>query len=115
MFDLQLKRLRTEKGLNQTELGKLVNTSQRMVSCWETGRCELPISVAYDLAEIFDCSLDELAGRKPRANVVMRNDFVLDTFLSQLNPDGVAMVEEYARVLAASGFYSKKQRFEGLA
>lgn len=114
MYDLKLRELRRSKGLSQEAFGDAIHISQAMISNYEREFTELPLSVAYEIAEFFGCTLDELAGRKPKQTTV-RPSFGIDTFLSQLNHDGVAMVEEYARVLAASGLYSKKQRLEGLA
>lgn len=114
MYELKLRDLRRAKGLSQEEFGNAVHISRAMISNYERCFTELPLSVAYDFADFFGCSIDELAGRKQRQTTA-RPSIGLDTFLSVLDADGVAMVEEYARVLVASGLYSKKQRFEGLA
>lgn len=114
MYDLQLKNLRKDRGLNQTELGEALNVTQRTISNWEVGRCELPLSVACEVADFFGCTVDELAGLKSKPCKVSKLP-LMDSYLSGLNANGVWLVEEYARVLSASGLYSRDERAEGLA
>ncbi|MDU5071110.1 helix-turn-helix transcriptional regulator [Finegoldia magna] len=49
-----LIRLRKEKGLNQSDLGKLIGKNQRTISKYEIEESELPVSVAKRIAEVFD-------------------------------------------------------------
>ena len=49
-----LIRLRKEKGLSQSDLGKLVGKNQRTISKYEIEESELPVSVAKRIAEVFD-------------------------------------------------------------
>ena len=53
-------RLRTEKGISQAELGKLVGVSNKAVSKWETDEANPDISLLPRLAEIFGVTTDEL-------------------------------------------------------
>ena len=53
-------RLRTEKGISQAELGRLVGVSNKAVSKWETDEANPDISLLPRLAEIFGITTDEL-------------------------------------------------------
>lgn len=56
----KLKKLRKEKGLNQTELGKIIGKKQRMISKYENEDVELPVSVAKKIAKILEINWWEL-------------------------------------------------------
>ena len=58
----RLKDLREDKDMNQTEIGKLLNTSQKQYSRWETGETEIPLHHAIKLAKFYDVTLDYIAG-----------------------------------------------------
>lgn len=64
VFSENLKGLRRAKGVGQAELAKLLNTSAKSVSHWETGYTEPSIAQLIVLADYFDVSLDELLGRE---------------------------------------------------
>lgn len=53
-------RLRTAKGLSQSELGGMVGVSNKAVSKWETDEANPDISLLPRLAEIFEVTTDEL-------------------------------------------------------
>ena len=58
----RLKFLRTEKGLGQNALAKLLDVSNASISLWETGK-QLPSAEAvYKLATFFGISSDFLLG-----------------------------------------------------
>ena len=62
MFSIRLKELRLEKGLTQKELSARLNLSPNSVCEWEKGRCEPNIDTLKKLSNIFNCSIDYLAG-----------------------------------------------------
>lgn len=59
---------RTAAGLSQRELAKKVGVSNVMVCHWEQGHCMPNILNCWDLADFFDCSIDELVGRERKNN-----------------------------------------------
>ena len=63
---LQLRALRKRIGLTQEELGEKIGQTARVIGSWERGESALPIDDAARIADVFDCSLDELAGREWR-------------------------------------------------
>jgi len=64
LFAERLRVLRRDAGLKQEELADKLNTTQRKISYWETGKIEPDLASIFKLCEIFDVSADFLLGRK---------------------------------------------------
>lgn len=58
----RLKDLREDRELNQTEIGKLLGTSQKQYSRWETGETEIPFHHVIKLAKFYNITIDYIAG-----------------------------------------------------
>ena len=61
----QLKRKRLEHDLTQSRLSELFEAcgeqaSRNTISCWESGRKYITLSHVVFLAELYNCTLDEL-------------------------------------------------------
>lgn len=63
-FAENLKSLRKERKISQTEVAKRILVSQQCVSQWEKGLIEPTLTMLWRLADFFDLSVDELIGRK---------------------------------------------------
>lgn len=64
MYYLQrLKDLREDKDLQQSDIAKLLNTTQPQYSRYETGERELPIRHLVTLADFYGASADYILGR----------------------------------------------------
>jgi transcriptional regulator with XRE-family HTH domain len=63
-FAERLTRLRTARGLTQTELAEKIGSSQRAISRYETVADYPPTSVVIELAHALEVSADELLGLK---------------------------------------------------
>ncbi len=61
-----VKRLRENKDLTQAELAKYVEVTPTMVNCIESGVKVPSLAVAVKMAEVLNCSLDDLVGRTSR-------------------------------------------------
>lgn len=61
-FPNNLKLLRKEKNISQTELSKLLKVSLKTISHWETGYSEPSIDQIIFLAKFFNISADDLLG-----------------------------------------------------
>lgn len=61
---MRLRHFRKAKGWNQSELAEKIGSTLRIISSYERGETEVPLSVAVRLCEVLGCTLDELAGRK---------------------------------------------------
>lgn len=60
---MRLKQLRLEKDVSQTELAKVLNTSQNSISNYEQGNTEPNLKSLVTLANYFNVSLDYLCER----------------------------------------------------
>ncbi|POP33003.1 transcriptional regulator [Lactonifactor longoviformis] len=56
----RLKKLREEKGLTQSQLGEMVGASRQAIHAIETEKYEPSIWLAYDIARIFGCRIEEV-------------------------------------------------------
>ena len=55
-----LSDLRKEKGINQTDLGRMVGVSRQTISLIERGDYNPSVMVALSLARVFDVSVEEI-------------------------------------------------------
>ena len=55
---------RKKHNLSQEELAEKIGVSQQMISYIESGLKEPKTTILIRIADIFNCSLDELTGRK---------------------------------------------------
>ena len=56
----RLKEMRETKRLTQKEVGEKVGVSRQEINAIETGKFDPSIWLAYDLAKLFDLSIEEL-------------------------------------------------------
>lgn len=69
----RMKELRENRGLTQEQLGELVGTSRQAIHAIETEKFEPSIWLAYDIAQVFGCAIEEVflfeeSIKKTRAN-----------------------------------------------
>lgn len=66
----RLKELRKEKHLSQVRLAIELNTSQNVISHYETGEHQADYKTLISIADYFDVSIDYLLGRtnNPKMN-----------------------------------------------
>lgn len=62
MLAENLKRLRKEKHISQSQLAELVDMSQATIASWETGTRKPDTSMILRLAELLGVTTDELLG-----------------------------------------------------
>ncbi|WP_102400732.1 helix-turn-helix transcriptional regulator [Haloimpatiens massiliensis] len=68
----KLKQFLEELGLTQEQLGELVGVSRQAINAIETGKFEPSIWLAYDIAKVFNGTIEEIflfeeSERKSRA------------------------------------------------
>lgn len=51
---------RTRAGLTQSELAEKLHVSAFTISQWENGKSEPRLSKAKEMAELFNCSIDDI-------------------------------------------------------
>lgn len=64
MFADNLKLLREGAGLRQRDLADKLNTTQRKVSYWESGKVEPDLENLWRIADFFGVTIDELVGKE---------------------------------------------------
>ena len=55
-----VKVLRLQMGLSQSELGRKVNVSRQAINAIENNKFDPSIWLAYDLAHFFNCTIEQL-------------------------------------------------------
>ena len=55
-----IKRIRTAKGMNQTELAEKVGVTRQTISSWEKGSSFPNINMLEKMSAVFDMPIDEL-------------------------------------------------------
>ena len=58
----RLTDLRQDKDLNQTDIAKILGTTQTQYSRWERGANEIPMHHAITLAKFYKVSMDYICG-----------------------------------------------------
>ncbi len=71
----RIRNLREDKDLTQTEMGNLLNISQRSYAHYEAGTRNIPIDVLIDIADIFEVSLDYITERSDIRKIVRKKKF----------------------------------------
>lgn len=66
MINEKIKQLRIANGLTQKELADKLFVTAQAVSRWENGEVEPSVSTIQQMSKIFDVSIDEMFGNKPR-------------------------------------------------
>lgn len=62
---LQLEKVRKRKGINQGELARMVGCSQASICKFESGEMKPSFDTLVKLAQVLECSLDDLVDRSP--------------------------------------------------
>ena len=78
-FSVRLKKLRKEKNFTQKKIAELLNVTVKTYRSWEKGDLPKVIDL-FNLANIFDCSVDYLLGRisdKNRIDAYIRDNLPL--------------------------------------
>ena len=63
MYFPRLRDLREDKDMNQTQIAKLLFTSQTVYSCYERGVLTIPVEHLLILADFYGVSTDYILGR----------------------------------------------------
>ncbi len=69
MYFQRLRDLREDKDMNQTEVAKLLFTSQTVYSRYERGFQTIPVEHLLTLADFYDVSTDYILGRTNNKNL----------------------------------------------
>ena len=69
MYFQRLRDLREDHDMNQTEIAKLLHTSQTVYSRYERGYQTIPVEHLLILADYYDVSVDYILGRTNQQKV----------------------------------------------
>ena len=61
-----IREKRKERGWTQSKLAKKIGVASGTVSYWENDDATPSIYAMWDMADVFNCSIDELCGRKEK-------------------------------------------------
>ena len=56
----RIRELRAERGWTQAELGELLDVSRQTVNALETGRHDPSLTLAFEIAKVFDQSIEKI-------------------------------------------------------
>ena len=56
----RVRQLREKQGLTQKQLGEKVNVSRQAINAVETGKFDPSLWLAYDIAQLFGMSIEEV-------------------------------------------------------
>lgn len=65
----RIKNFREDMELNQEQVAKELNISQRAYSHYESGDRKIPLDILIKLADYYNCSVDYLLGRTDNKKV----------------------------------------------
>jgi len=78
-FGTNIKEFRTKKGMTQKDLANELNVTAQAVSRWENNEVEPSISTINQMAELFNCSIDELFGKAKKEESKQEDTVIINT------------------------------------
>lgn len=105
----KLSDIRKAFGMTQEQLGTAIGTTGRVISTWERNETALSLEDACKIADVFRCTLDDLAGRKRASLRAFANPMqeTLNNAFDTLSPAGQKRLLEHADLLVSSGQFEK--------
>lgn len=97
----RIKEIRLVNNMKQSDLADRLNVTQATVSGWESGRRTPDLETVRRIAELFDCSIDELLGNEKAPTVEQNGErSMLD--ITALSPENRDRLEDYLHLLLES-------------
>lgn len=108
---LQLRRLRRSKRLTQEDLASKIGQTARVLGAWEREETALPLDEAARIADVLECTLDELAGRdfQPNDNSLTSDESNLVGIFRESNAQGKASIMAVAQAQPGMGTVSERR------
>lgn len=109
---LSMRELRKSKKLTQQQVADAIGATKRQVGAWERGENDLPMDYAFEIADLLDCTVDDIAGRESTVSYYaidlnkVECDELCELYRS-MTDEGQHQLLVYARGLAAT--YPKNQ------
>ncbi len=70
----RIKKIRLKYNLTQTDLARILNTSQSNISSYESGKTLILTAFLFNFAKYFDISMDYLVGRSNNIKIIRKNN-----------------------------------------
>jgi len=106
---LEMRSIRKRSGLTQEAVAAAIGATKRQVGAWERGENDIPMDYAVSIASLFDCSIDELAGRERPQDALSREEQRLLDAFRELDEDGRRMALYSVEGMAAASRQSLNQ------
>lgn len=101
----RLRKLRTERGLLQSDIAKIIDKSDRIVGFYESGERDMGTETLSKLAEYFNVSIDYLLGksdiRNPKEIDVNEADVAFASGIKALNDTNKMIIKNTLEALLA--------------
>lgn len=102
-MNLQMKRIRESKGLSQQYVADLIDVPVRRYGSWEREERKMNFEDACRIADVLECTLDELAGREWKGEGFADPDKnALVGYYDCMNTSGRSALVESARLMSGS-------------
>ena len=88
VMDILLKQIRTEKGLSQEEMAKLIGVKTSRYGTWERGERMLNLEQAYNCAVVLGCTLNDLVGMKTNRSYADQRQTAINAHFETFNDSG---------------------------
>ena len=75
---MRIKELRRVLGLSQEDMAEKLGTTKRIYGSWERGETPLPFDKAIEIALVFGCTTDDLAGEPSSDLTVLEQNVIYD-------------------------------------
>ena len=99
---LNLREIRKNKKMTQDALAEAVGATPRQIGAWERGENDIPMDFALSIAEVLQCSIDDIAGRDSRhlnASLSIEERDLIDDY-RRATKEGKRAIEATARAMA---------------
>ena len=111
----RIKQLRDEKGMNQTELGKIIGVTSQAMGMYENEKRGIDTNIASILADFFEVSIDYLMCKSDIRNPEKLDKELLDIGLSKkdYNPptkEQQEKIEEFAKFVLKDNLKKKEDK-----
>lgn len=66
----RIRNLREDADMTQTQIGNMLNISQRAYAHYESGSRDIPVEILVEIADIFNVSTDYLLNRTDNKTIL---------------------------------------------
>ena len=110
-FLKNLKNLRQEKSMNQTQLADAIGLSRSAIAMYESGQREPDLKTLYTIADYFNVSVDYLVGKSDtREKTPSEEGVALDDFTYALYDETKDLTEEDKKMLLGMAKMLKERK-----